>query len=157
MASQKTTQPFNKQAAELLLLSLFFPGFGASYSSKIKPQMFEQLFGKGGREAFKDFQFGEDFSNPISPFAALTNYYSPFNFLASNPFGRPGGPSPEEIRLLSNSFFGSVAPLNLGPLAAPYGGMAGLTQGALSALAPFIQGGGLTGAGFLPEKGPYKS
>ena len=46
------------------------------------------------------------FNDVTNPYHRYVNQYNPFAYAASNPFGRPGGPSQQEADLLNNSLFG---------------------------------------------------
>lgn len=100
MPVSKTTLPFAGQYADWLLGSAFSPEMFNAFK-QVKPQMWKQLFGGMPEGA-------------LDPYRRFTQQYKPFDYAASNPFGRPGGPSPAEQDLLSGSYFGMTAPLGLG-------------------------------------------
>ncbi len=131
--SNKTTVPFLKQYADGLLGSLFFPQFAQAFAS-YKPQEFQQLFGQPGQKLKKSKGkvastagdmgmgaggFATDPNSPlgingsIGQYRRYVNQYRPFDYVASNPFGRPGGSSQDEQNLLNNSYFGLVPKLDL--------------------------------------------
>ena len=132
--SSKTTLPFEEQYPGWFTLAAFFPElFGAFQQAK--PQMFNQIFGQG----FDQSQ--------LDPYRRFTTQYQPFDYLASNPFGRPGGTTPTEQGVLNNSLFGLTAPLDLsGPQ-----GIAGQQAAFNQAMFPGGGGGfGTTPSGPLP-------
>jgi len=104
---QKSTLPWISQYGMWPLLSLFGEPFASGFAAA-KPKMFRQVFPGMSPEQFGGFGLGGLF-----PQSRYLGEYQPFEFLATNPYGRPGGPSQEEIDLLNQSYFGRVAPIDL--------------------------------------------
>jgi hypothetical protein len=186
--SSKETEPFLKQYGLGLLGSLFFPQFAQAYAS-YKPQEFQQLFGQPGQKLSKSKGkvantpmaggggFDEDPNSPLGINGSIGQYrrfvsqYNPFAYLASNPFGRPGGPSQDEQNLLNSSYFGLVPKIDLSKATDTNNGLGGIFtgltpqafQGAVqsmigslprsNAVAPQAPLSALTG--FLPSGGSY--
>ena len=127
--SSKSSQPFNQQYGLGLYGSLFFPELAQVFASS-KPQEFQQEFGRPGQKLKKSkgkvgnalglgqSGFAEDPNSPlgiagsIGQYRRFVNQYRPYEYLAANPFGRPGGPSQAEQDLINNSLFGLTPQLD---------------------------------------------
>ncbi len=157
--SSKTSEPFLQQYAGGLMGSLFFPQFAQAFAS-YKPQEYQQLFGQPGQKLKKTKGkvanagmmgmgggggFDQDPNSPlgingsIGQYRRFVNQYRPFDYAASNPFGRPGGPSQDEQNLLNNSYFGLVPKLDQSKTRAAADSLTGL----LGNLSPANFGGQL--------------
>jgi hypothetical protein len=101
MADAKTTQPWDVQYPAWTTFAAFAP-WGDQAFAAAKPEMYKQVFGRSGLHPVVD------------PYRQYTAPYHPFDYLASNPMGRPGGPSAAELANMNNSLYGLTAPLNLG-------------------------------------------
>ncbi len=136
---QKTTLPWLNQYPGWLLFSAFSPQ-GMDAFKKVKPQMYKQLFGK-------DFD-----ESTFDPYRRIMGDYSAFDYLNSNPYNRPGGPSAAEQGLVNNSLFGLTAPLNLG-------GATGATRNLDSFMGSLMPRNlyGLTGDARSSGRAPYAS
>jgi len=110
---QKSTQPWDKQYGLWTLLSMFMPQFGEGFQSA-KPNMFNQVFGKGT-------DTGDIANNPLSQ---IFKAYDPNNFLQS--LGR-GATAPEQA-LLDKSLFGLGVQPDLSGATAATGGLADLMK-----------------------------
>lgn len=128
MAESKTTLPWLSQYPAWTLFGSFSPQ-GYRAFKKVKPKMFEQVF-------------GDTEEADLAPYRRYTQEYDPFSFL-TNAYPRPGGPSQEEQDILNNSLFGSTARLNLGGANAAAANQANFTN----FISPMAPGGGAGGGG----------
>jgi hypothetical protein len=109
----KQTQPWDKQYGLWTLLSMFMPQFGEGFQSA-KPNMFNQVFGKGT-------DTGDIADNPLSQ---IFKSYDPQNFLKS--LGRDAT-APEQA-LLDKSLFGVGVQPDLSGATAATGGLQDLMK-----------------------------
>lgn len=148
MAEQKTSEPFMQQYMGGLMGSLFLPEFAqafASYKPQEYQQLFGdpgdklRKGGKGGITSGEGASMAGGTPTELAqnwdpnaashaqggmptdvknPYHRYVMDYKPFDFLASNFMGRPGGPSAQETDIMNKSLGGLTAGLDQSKLRA---------------------------------------